>query len=57
MPQLTNERNKTMVAGATAGVAEALATMPFEVTKNRIQMGEHSDGAGGRVQSAYFLLA
>mmetsp|Transcript_9149 Transcript_9149/g.29428 ORF Transcript_9149/g.29428 Transcript_9149/m.29428 type:complete len:272 (+) Transcript_9149:189-1004(+) len=39
MPQLTNERNKTMVAGATAGVAEALATMPFEVTKNRIQMG------------------
>ena len=57
MPQLTNERNKTMVAGATAGVAEALATMPFEVTKNRIQMGEHSDDAGGRVQSAYFLLA
>lgn len=35
---------RALLAGTLAGGCEALATMPFEVTKNRIQMGHGPSG-------------
>jgi hypothetical protein len=37
-PMLSSETGRAFAAGGAAGVAETLVTMPFELTKNRIQM-------------------
>ena len=38
------ETRRALLAGGIAGAVEAVATMPFEVTKNRIQLGDGPRG-------------
>ena len=40
---------KTLLAGAFAGCCEAYITMPFEVTKNRIQLGHGPNSIAGNM--------
>ena len=41
---LSSKTQIALVAGGVAGTAEAISTMPFEVTKNRLQMGHGPKG-------------
>ena len=48
---LSTDTLKAMAAGGLAGASEAITTMPFEVTKNRLQLGSGPTTIIGSMQS------
>ena len=52
-PMLTADTRRALVAGGVAGVTESLVTMPFEVTKNRLQLGHGPKGIAQNMADTY----